>query len=543
MLFRSASRGTVGDRDGLPSDVLSRMLRWPSVQRVWLPEWLADSAAVLDRLEKEIRREDLTEKEIRREDLTEKETWREDLTEKETWREDLTEKETWREDLTEKETWREDLTAEPERVPEPVTDPVDAEPKSEKSVAGIEGTGSTSYARPIKGTVTNRHQVTTAVRLRGDAGHPGQPRQKVTPVRIVLSSNSGSKAEEFVHWTHHNTGGVEHLDRLDSSRRSRDVVTGVLVSVVETEGPIHSARLAKLVGAEFGLEKVTSQRAGSILRLIDQNTFHIDHESFVWPNNLDPTTWMKYRTTVGQEEPRKINHVSLVEIGNAMADICRQAAGLETDELKKQTARIFGRKVVTELMSHRLEEALSAALRAGKVAWGRDGEVLAGAGAITKASGVTRRAEAAAAEEPVALPAEQGAGTRALPASGITRRVSAPAANESVASLAEHTAEVPELLRLYNEGLSVGQVAARTSLEQREVATRLIMLVFMPEGDITDETGAGRRKKPYTSAELLQMKELYRQRKSLPAIAVAMERTQLGVGWQMLNEGVPRTKP
>ncbi|MGY2082345.1 DUF3320 domain-containing protein [Blastococcus sp. SYSU DS0539] len=45
-----ASRGTVGDRDGLPVDVLGGMLRWPAVERVWLPSWLADPATVLDRL-------------------------------------------------------------------------------------------------------------------------------------------------------------------------------------------------------------------------------------------------------------------------------------------------------------------------------------------------------------------------------------------------------------------------------------------------------------------------------------------------------------
>lgn len=46
-----ASRRTVGDRDGLPTEVLSRMLRWPSVQRVWMPAWLADREAVLNELE------------------------------------------------------------------------------------------------------------------------------------------------------------------------------------------------------------------------------------------------------------------------------------------------------------------------------------------------------------------------------------------------------------------------------------------------------------------------------------------------------------
>jgi hypothetical protein len=45
-----ARRRTVGDRDGLPVEVLGDMLRWPSVQRVWLPSWLADPVAVVDEL-------------------------------------------------------------------------------------------------------------------------------------------------------------------------------------------------------------------------------------------------------------------------------------------------------------------------------------------------------------------------------------------------------------------------------------------------------------------------------------------------------------
>jgi hypothetical protein len=45
-----ARRGTVGDRDGLPVEVLGEMLRWPVVERVWLPSWLLDRDAVLDRL-------------------------------------------------------------------------------------------------------------------------------------------------------------------------------------------------------------------------------------------------------------------------------------------------------------------------------------------------------------------------------------------------------------------------------------------------------------------------------------------------------------
>ena len=44
-------RLTARDRDALPAEVLGDVLGWPSVQRVWLPDWLADPDAVLDRLE------------------------------------------------------------------------------------------------------------------------------------------------------------------------------------------------------------------------------------------------------------------------------------------------------------------------------------------------------------------------------------------------------------------------------------------------------------------------------------------------------------
>jgi hypothetical protein len=45
-----ARRRTVGDRDGLPVEVLAGMQRWPVVERVWLPAWLADPSSVVEKL-------------------------------------------------------------------------------------------------------------------------------------------------------------------------------------------------------------------------------------------------------------------------------------------------------------------------------------------------------------------------------------------------------------------------------------------------------------------------------------------------------------
>lgn len=51
-----AVRRTVGDRDGLPVEVLSRLLRWPAVERVWLPSWLDDPTATVEAIERAARR-------------------------------------------------------------------------------------------------------------------------------------------------------------------------------------------------------------------------------------------------------------------------------------------------------------------------------------------------------------------------------------------------------------------------------------------------------------------------------------------------------
>ena len=43
-------RRTVADRDGLPVDVLQNLMKWPVVERVWMPEWLSRRDQTLQRL-------------------------------------------------------------------------------------------------------------------------------------------------------------------------------------------------------------------------------------------------------------------------------------------------------------------------------------------------------------------------------------------------------------------------------------------------------------------------------------------------------------
>lgn len=50
------ARRTVADRDGLPVDVLKELMRWPGVERVWLPEWLHQREQTLQRISEAVDR-------------------------------------------------------------------------------------------------------------------------------------------------------------------------------------------------------------------------------------------------------------------------------------------------------------------------------------------------------------------------------------------------------------------------------------------------------------------------------------------------------
>ena len=78
---------------------------------------------------------------------------------------------------------------------------------------------------------------------------------------------------------------------------------------------------------------------------------------------------------LGQAEAaRAIEHISLVEIANAMAIAAEESAGLSPDELRRETLAIFGGKRVTAAIGARLDEALEFGLASGRLA--RSGETI-----------------------------------------------------------------------------------------------------------------------------------------------------------------------
>ena len=75
---------------------------------------------------------------------------------------------------------------------------------------------------------------------------------------------------------------------------------------------------------------------------------------------------------------RPLEHIALREIGNAMASLCPDAAGMEDQELAAEALAIFGFKRRTPAISARLDAARKAAISRGVLRRGPSGRMEAG---------------------------------------------------------------------------------------------------------------------------------------------------------------------
>ncbi|GAB2680928.1 DUF3320 domain-containing protein [Thalassiella azotivora] len=298
-----ASRRTVGDRDGLPVEVLSRMLRWPAVERVWTPAWTADPTAVAERLVEVTRR-----------------------------------------------AADGPVTSAPAEMVPPAVDV----PQSDAGPAAAE-------AAP-DGVLFD---------LGDDGTLRGAP--PAAPVEPAPAASAPAAEEpwrlpgeaDFVPWTPDRVRSRSTLDALPSPRAVAQV-RSVVEQVVAAEGPVHQDRLAKLVASAFDLTRVSASRADAILRTVPPELRTDTAEPFLWPANVRPTDWTGFRRPVDGGS-RPIEEISLRELGNAMAALCVASMGIETEELLKESAAVFGLRRVTATVRDRLQQALDTAVASGRV--------------------------------------------------------------------------------------------------------------------------------------------------------------------------------
>ncbi|MBK7820482.1 MAG: hypothetical protein IPJ61_05245 [Tessaracoccus sp.] len=243
-----AGRRTVGDRDGMPSDVLRKAMRWPAVERVWLPEWLTDRDAVLDRLVQAV-------------------------------------------------TTVRDAVAEPASAPLPREDQPGVL-RARRSAAGDE--------EPDRGMDLTRDEQADGVGAVGAL----RAAPAASPVTAASSPSLSRAFDPWDPGYAGPLDVLDALDaRSGSSRSAARRVSEVLSAGIRHEGPIHVDRLVKLTAAAFGLSRVAASRSAAIQRAVVGSP---DTSGFYWPPDTDQRAWLLYRADpLGQRSIDQISEIEL----------------------------------------------------------------------------------------------------------------------------------------------------------------------------------------------------------------------------------------
>ena len=155
------------------------------------------------------------------------------------------------------------------------------------------------------------------------------------------------------------------LDRLDYDPGARQEVAAVMMRILEESGPINVERLCRRLVRAYGRTRLVDQRTAQLRTLIPRDVQR-DPEGFCWPGSRDSLGWTGFRVSE-DIKTRPITDVALLEIANAMAYVAARAMGIGTDELFKQTYRLFGGSRLTEPVRARLCTALEAGERTGRL--------------------------------------------------------------------------------------------------------------------------------------------------------------------------------
>ena len=165
----------------------------------------------------------------------------------------------------------------------------------------------------------------------------------------------GNSRMAFEPWEPVPVGDVSVLDDLPKVA-AKLKVRAIAVEIVEAEGPIHVDRLAQLIAASFGVQKLHANRAAKITRQAKAAGLLIDKGKFVWPDGVDQDAWAEFRPNTSQVE-RPFLFVSPVEIANAMRFLKRRTPGISDVDLDSATLRTFGRKRRTKQFAAHLTKA------------------------------------------------------------------------------------------------------------------------------------------------------------------------------------------
>jgi hypothetical protein len=153
----------------------------------------------------------------------------------------------------------------------------------------------------------------------------------------------------------------------------KEGVQNVVMKLAEIEGPVSYERIGKFVANCFGFNRVVPARVAAINGVVSGNQAK-DKEGFRYPPGIKVEEFLTWRKSE-PGEGRAADQISLVEISNAMRDICKVAGGVRFDQLVKETSKVFGIQKMSNQILARFQAAVAWGMENGRL--GANGDYIA----------------------------------------------------------------------------------------------------------------------------------------------------------------------
>lgn len=292
-------RRTVFDRDSLPEQVLGAMMGWPAVERVWMPEWINDPGAVVNRLVQSVDSAARVEEPVPDTQAASTDTV-----------------------STEDSASIEDSGGQPGGPAVPANC-VGTVPEA---VGTASGSGEGELVA-FPGQAAGVDGTDAVLELKQVASAAGAP-DAVAPTTAPAAGNTAWRTfrdlgatSEFTPWPVRVVGGQEALDQASTDGGVLALVTEVAKEICASEFPIEERRFHYLVCRAFGFTRMQGSREEQVMALLRGAPFVTDPTGFVWPTDANPAELTGYRWNC-------LDHIQLdeihpTELRNLVGDVMR----------------------------------------------------------------------------------------------------------------------------------------------------------------------------------------------------------------------------
>ncbi|MET8087456.1 DUF4011 domain-containing protein [Micromonospora sp. NPDC005237] len=323
-----SARPTVADRDSAPA-LLRSIMGWSEVVRFWLPAWIHDRSALLDRVDEAVAQAEAP------------------------------------------------ATAEPE--------PESSAVAAAREAIELPQPRSVTDAGPPRPTpAAELPQPRLAVDeepLLGASAEPVTALAAATTAPQVTATSGADTitVSPFVPYVPTSLGDQADLDLLATDRRVRDLMRNALREIIEAEGPIEQHRLARLALARFGFLRTREDRRTAVLALVDSRRLHTHPtvSRYAWPEGADPQTYRAYRVTQASND-RAFEEVPPEEVANAFVHVLQGVPSMDEERLLRAGLERLGYRRRTEKIDKLLRYGLHVAVTSGRLRFDQEGRLSPG---------------------------------------------------------------------------------------------------------------------------------------------------------------------